>query len=773
MKTFISRWCTAIVAVAALLGASAQAQDPGAHAIPVDRVVMRFARGQFQLLERIPLLKVIPPSDALPREEGPLTGFWFELRSPDGALLYRRIESSPVRVRFEGPVDPAAGDTMPSFFDDMSTDVVFSLLIPRANPGDQLVLFSCPLRRGSQGLPAGEVARIAFGPVIGAPAGAPPPQPGPADGMVLSATKIVDNGPDSERYNIVLMGDGYRESEIANFHAHAQQFVNFFNNTPPFSTNCSAFNIWRIDVKSTDSGADDPLPPPDDPMTPEDEAANCAGGTGATAATYFDATFCSNGKIRRLLGVNGATAMSVLNAQVPQWDNALVIVNTTIYGGAGGKIGTTSLSGTWENIAIHELGHSAFGLADEYEYYAGCGADAAGTRDNHPAVEPVEPNVTIETNRAMIKWATLIDPATPVPTTQNADCSQCDNQANPFPGQTVVGIFEGAHYYHCDAYRPVFSCMMRNFARYCPVCIRRITQVLAPFQPTNTPPVCNAGGPYVGECQGATTTVALNGSGSSDHDCDLLTFTWTGPFVGGTATGAVANVAFPGTGDFMVSLTVSDGAASAACSAMVTVRDTTAPSILCPANITQSNDLGQCNAVVTFAATAVDICDGPLLVTCTPPSGSIFPKGTTPVNCTVADTATNMSACAFTVTVQDKEPPKVTCRQGTNPSGKKVPGAGKGEENPDGFFQLLAKDNCDPNPKIYVRDSGSSFIAGPFANGDQVKITQTPGGKPRQNPGPGVLKAHIFLRGDGLLYATDADGNVSPQVPCRVPPPPK
>ena len=99
MKTFISRWCSAVAAVGALLGASAQAQDPGTHAIPVDRVVMRFSRGQFQLLERIPLLTVLPPSDTLPRQEGPLTGFWFELRSPDGALLYRRIEASPVRIR--------------------------------------------------------------------------------------------------------------------------------------------------------------------------------------------------------------------------------------------------------------------------------------------------------------------------------------------------------------------------------------------------------------------------------------------------------------------------------------------------------------------------------------------------------------------------------------------------------------------------------------------------------------------------------------------------
>jgi hypothetical protein len=290
---------------------------------------------------------------------------------------------------------------------------------------------------------------------------------GPTDGTVVGATKIVDNGPDAQRYNIVLMSEGYQASELANFAQHAQQFANFFFNTPPFNTNCSMFNIWRIDVSSTNSGADDPV-----------ACGDGSAGDGTMVNTYFDATFCGDGATRRLLTVNGATAISVLNAQVPNWDSALVIVNTTKYGGAGGVPGTTSLSGNWELIAIHELGHSAFGLADEYEYWNGCGADAPGTRDNHPSSEPVNENVTVETVRTMVKWRDLILGATAVPTTVNADCSMCDPQPNPFPGTTVVGLYEGAHYYHCDAYRPVFDCMMRNFAPFCPVCVRRILNVL-------------------------------------------------------------------------------------------------------------------------------------------------------------------------------------------------------------------------------------------------------------------------------------------------------
>jgi hypothetical protein len=331
---------------------------------------------------------------------------------------------------------------------------------------------------------------------------------GTGDGSVIGTTKIVDNGPASDRFNIVILSDGYTQAQLAQFHADAQQYVDFFLNTPPFNTNCTAFNFYRIDVASTESGADDPVETDD----------HCTGGTGATAATYFDATFCSDGVIRRLLGVNNGTATNVLNAQVPEWNLGLVIVNSEIYGGSGGSIGTTSLAGTWENIAVHETGHSAFGLADEYEYYAGCGVDT--DRDNHPASEPSEPNVTTETDRNLVKWHELILPATAVPTTSNADCSVCDPQGDPTPGQTIVGLYEGAHYYHCDAFRPAFDCMMRNFAPYCPVCTRRILDVLEPYQPGEK--LTLPGGVDFGDtCVGDTSTETLNVCNTGTESLDV------------------------------------------------------------------------------------------------------------------------------------------------------------------------------------------------------------------------------------------------------------
>ncbi len=56
--------------------------------------------------------------------------------------------------------------------------------------------------------------------------------------------------------------------------------------------------------------------------------------------------------------------------------------------------------------------------------------------------------------------------------------------------------------------------------------------------------------------------------------------------------------------------------------------------ITCPADIVQSNDPGQCGAVVTFAdPTPIGTGCGPVI--CDPPSGSFFPVGTTTVTCTV------------------------------------------------------------------------------------------------------------------------------------------
>ncbi|MBZ4319245.1 M64 family metallopeptidase [Streptomyces huiliensis] len=289
---------------------------------------------------------------------------------------------------------------------------------------------------------------------------------GTGDGAVVGTTKIVDNGPANARWNLVIMGDGYRSTELGQFATNAQSFVNTLFATAPFTALRAAINVYRVDVRSNDSGADDPT---------------ACGGTGAAPNTYFDAAFCNNGT-RRLLTVNSSTALAVAGQQVPGWHMILVIVNSTVYGGSGGpSVAVFSLAPNANEIGLHEMGHSAFGLADEYEYYLGCGVDT--NRNVHPAVEPAEPNVTIDANHATNKWRDLVAPATAMPTTKNANCSVCDPQPNPV-GAATVGAFEGAHYYHCAAFRPQYNCRMRVLGQpFCAVCQRRIRQTLLPRLP--------------------------------------------------------------------------------------------------------------------------------------------------------------------------------------------------------------------------------------------------------------------------------------------------
>ena len=288
-----------------------------------------------------------------------------------------------------------------------------------------------------------------------------------ADGRVIGTTKIVDNGPTKRRWNIAIMGDGYRQAELGQYAADVANLVNIFLGTAPFNTLRPGINVFRIDVASTDSGAGDPA---------------ACGGTGAAPRTYFDAKFCNNG-IRRLLVANDATVIATATAQVPAFHLAIVLVNSTVYGGSGGSVAVLSLAAGAAEIALHEVGHTAFHLADEYQYYAGCGVDLPGTHDRHPPGEPSQPNVTLDPNRATNKWRKLVLGTTPMPTMSNPNCGLCDNRPSPVaPG--IVGAFEGAHYYHCGAFRPSFDCRMRALGSpFCAVCQDVIKRTLKPFMP--------------------------------------------------------------------------------------------------------------------------------------------------------------------------------------------------------------------------------------------------------------------------------------------------
>src|SRR5262249_19767297 len=132
---------------------------------------------------------------------------------------------------------------------------------------------------------------------------------GASDGVVNGTTKIHDSGSTAERFNLVLVGEGYREDELGVFAKDCDDFMAALFATQPFAEFRRAFNIFRTDVASRESGASDPV---------------ACGGTGANPRTYFDATLCTGG-VRRALTVDTNLVLEVVERQVPAFHSAQVI----------------------------------------------------------------------------------------------------------------------------------------------------------------------------------------------------------------------------------------------------------------------------------------------------------------------------------------------------------------------------------------------------------------------------------------------------------------
>lgn len=119
----------------------------------------------------------------------------------------------------------------------------------------------------------------------------------------------------------------------------------------------------------------------------------------------------------------------------------------------------------------------------------------------------------------------------------------------------------------------------------------------------NRVPLPNAGADQVIECaRPSGASVTLDGSGSTDPDGDLLTYTWT--WAGGSAEGVNPTVQLP-LGTTVVTLTVSDGKATATDTVSITVRDSTPPVTAATGG---NGDWYNTNMISTF--TTFDICSG-------------------------------------------------------------------------------------------------------------------------------------------------------------------
>lgn len=228
---------------------------------------------------------------------------------------------------------------------------------------------------------------------------------------------IVNNGPTSNRYDVVILGDGYRDVEQARFDADCLTFTAALFNKEPYLTFARYFNVHTVFRPSRESGADQPdvVPP-------------------IVRDTVYDATYNTGGTARCLYIRNTSQALADAALAPANEGRILVMVNDSRYGGCASTFAVSYNGTSMSEVQIHEMGHSVGGLADEYWY----------TGQNWGGGEPGEPNATADNTGS--KWAAWL-------------------------GSNGIGAFQGCRYCEFGLYRPWPNCLMQSLGRpLCSVC---------------------------------------------------------------------------------------------------------------------------------------------------------------------------------------------------------------------------------------------------------------------------------------------------------------
>ncbi|GEQ85770.1 hypothetical protein ULMS_12780 [Patiriisocius marinistellae] len=197
-------------------------------------------------------------------------------------------------------------------------------------------------------------------------------------------------------------------------------------------------------------------------------------------------------------------------------------------------------------------------------------------------------------------------------------------------------------------------------------------------------------------------------------------------------------------GDNTVTLTVIDSSGlMSSCSTIVTVEDTVAPSINCPADQVGSVD-GNCEFLVpdyTMLATVTDNCLSALSISQDPAPGAILTQGTTVVTI-FADDGTNISSCIFNLNVIDDIAPTVACPGDQTESTD----ASCSFTIPDYSGLVMASDNC-ANP---------------------VSLTQSPAPGTIVNTGISIITIIAFdgTNSSSCTFNVNVIDDIAPTVLC-------
>jgi hypothetical protein len=312
---------------------------------------------------------------------------------------------------------------------------------------------------------------------------APPPKLG-------SVWTVFENGPATEKVDLLVLGEGYAEKDLPKFRADVRRMVETLFRFEPFRSRKADFNVRALELASGEGGAHRPQ-------------------SKIFRRTPLQVQYNVFGSERYVLTYDDR-ALRDAAAQAP-YDVLEILVNDAQYGGGGiynHQATASADTGFAEYVFVHEFGHHFAALADEY--YTSDVAYESGAAD---LPEPWEMNVTALKDPATLKWRDLVEAATPLPTpwskqafekasrefqsrrkallAAGAPPSQIDDlfreqkkvEAAFFAKEkhtARVGAFEGAAYEAKGLYRSSADCIMftRTDGGFCPVCRHAIGKVV-------------------------------------------------------------------------------------------------------------------------------------------------------------------------------------------------------------------------------------------------------------------------------------------------------
>lgn len=257
-----------------------------------------------------------------------------------------------------------------------------------------------------------------------------------------SVTALLYSGPSSVKQDLVIVGDGYTSSQQAAFNSFVDTVVmNGMFQRDIFREAKNAFNVWRVNANSVDSGV---------------TQVNASGAVTVARNTALDYRYSgiwSRCWMEPGPNTNSRLA-SILAATVPGAEYVFIVLNEPGGGGCrrGNTLAVTSASG-WSTCA-HEMGHMVGNLGDEY--WSGS--------VTYTGAEPTAANLTRQTSRALIKWGDYIPPTRPIPTT-SSHVTDPVHDVGLFAGGTF-----GSQQFANGVFHPALSSRMRaNSPEFCPV----------------------------------------------------------------------------------------------------------------------------------------------------------------------------------------------------------------------------------------------------------------------------------------------------------------